>query len=78
MIRFASALVLATTSAYAAKFGFSIGGGHGLHDKFVGGHGSGGSLASKMNGLGGSSMKGFGGGSKNFSGRFSQGNVGLN
>ena len=55
MIRFASALILATTSAYAAKFGFSIGG-HGLHDKFVGGHGGGGSLASKMNGLNGPSM----------------------
>ena len=58
MIRFASALVLATTSAYAAKFGFSIGG-QGLHDSFVGG---GSSLASKMNNLNGPAMsKGFGG-----------------
>ena len=49
MIKFTVALALATTSAYAAKFSFNIGG-PGLRDKFVGG---GGSLASKMGSFGG-------------------------
>ena len=49
MIRFTAALALATTSAYAAKFGFGLGG-PGLRDKLIGG---GGSLASKMGSFGG-------------------------
>ena len=58
MIRLTAALALATTSAYAAKFGAGFGiGGLGLNGGF------GGSLASKMASFGGAKMGGFGNGS---------------
>lgn len=63
MIRLTAALALATTSAYAAKFGAGFGiGGPGLNDNFINGGGFGGSLASKMNSFGGAKMGGFGNG----------------
>ena len=64
MVKFTVALALATTSAYAVKFGAGFGiGGPGLNDKFIGGGGFGGSLASKMGSFGGAKMGGFGNGS---------------
>ena len=53
IIRFATALTLATTSALAAKFGFSIGGA-GLRDKFVG-------SSTNLGSFGGGAGGGFGG-----------------